>query len=68
MASVTDREDMKELLKEAITELLQERQELLHDLVAEIVEDIALARAIREGLGTGRVGRDEVFRALDHSS
>ncbi|MEH2388367.1 MAG: hypothetical protein V7K14_21870 [Nostoc sp.] len=40
---------LKELLKTAIFELLQEQKEVLDDLFVEIMEDIALERAIKEG-------------------
>ncbi|MBM4037639.1 MAG: hypothetical protein FJ290_03915 [Planctomycetes bacterium] len=65
MTTTLDREQMKNVLKEAIIELVQEREGVFRDLVADIVEDIALARAIREGLGSGRVSRDEVLRVLE---
>lgn len=43
---------LKKLLKEALVETLQEQRELLHDVFAEVLEDIALAEAIREGRQT----------------
>ncbi|MHC5833177.1 MAG: hypothetical protein ACYT04_98625 [Nostoc sp.] len=36
-------------MKTAIVELFQEQKEVLDDLFAEIMEDIALERAIKEG-------------------
>lgn len=43
MAEITiDESKLKELLKTAIVELLQERKEVVYDLLAEIIEDIAL--------------------------
>jgi hypothetical protein len=46
-------------------ELLQERKDLIYDLVTEIVEDYALARAIKEGEQTRKVSREKVVRALE---
>jgi len=37
-------------------------------LVAEIIEDFALLRAIREGEDTETVRREEVFRVLEEMS
>jgi len=54
-------EAMKRVLKEALAETLHEQRELLH----EVLEDIALAEAIREGQQTDRVDRDEVFDVLE---
>jgi hypothetical protein len=56
---------LKKLFKEALTETLQEQRELLHDVFAEVLEDIALVEAIREGQQTEKVPREEIFRALE---
>jgi hypothetical protein len=47
---IIDDQTLKELLKEALIEFLQKRPEVLRDVLAEAVEDIGLAQAIREGL------------------
>jgi len=59
-----DRADLKQTLKEALTETLQEQRELLHEVFAEVLEDFALAEAIREGQKSKRATRAEVFRIL----
>jgi len=63
-----DETQIKELFKQAFVELLQERKDLLHELVAEIIEDLALLEAIREGEETEPVLREEVFRVLEGAS
>jgi spore coat polysaccharide biosynthesis protein SpsF (cytidylyltransferase family) len=60
-----DETQIKELFKQAFVELLQERKDLFYELVAEIIEDFALLRAIKEGEDTATVGREEVFRVLE---
>jgi spore coat polysaccharide biosynthesis protein SpsF (cytidylyltransferase family) len=60
-----DETQIKELFKQAFVELLQERKDLLYELVAEIIEDFALVEAIREGEETEPVRREEVFRVLE---
>ncbi len=60
-----DETQIKELFKQALEELLQERKDLLYDLVAEVIEDFGLLRAIKEGEGTATVRRAEVFRILE---
>ncbi len=59
---------LKQMLKEALVEVLQEQRELLRDVFAEVLEDYALAEAIREGQGTKPATRDEVFRILQGRS
>jgi len=46
-----------------VAESLREQRDLLHDVFTEVLEDIALAEAIREGRQTGFVDREEVIRS-----
>ena len=66
MATATvDEERLKALLKSALVEALEEHRELVQDIVEEALEDIALARAVEQGLGSQPVSRDEVFTLLE---
>ena len=56
---------LKDVLKAALIEVLEERSDLLRDVLAEVMEDVALSRAIQEGETSGAVSRDEIFRALE---
>ena len=62
--STLDEDRLKELLKTAIVEVLEERRDLVRELIEEAVEDIALVRAIEEGQKSPLVSRDEVFKIL----
>ena len=62
--NVLDEKQIKESVKQALVELLRESKHLLHELIAEIVEDYGLARAIKEGQQTPKVSRQKVVRAL----
>lgn len=55
---------LKELLKAAIVEVLEERRELVLDVFEEALEDVALVRAMEEGERSPLVTRDEVFKLL----
>jgi len=59
---------LKALLKSALIEVLEERSDLLRDVLAEVMEDVAMVRAIQEGESSGLVSRDEVFRALENGA
>jgi len=63
-----DEAHIKELLKQALVEVIQERRDLLYDLLAEVVEDALLLRAIQEEEGSATAPREEVFRALEKVS
>jgi hypothetical protein len=66
MVEITlDETKLKELMKTAILELLQEHKEVFYDLLAEVIEDIALENAIKEGENTEPVSRDAIFKLLE---
>lgn len=56
---------LKDLVKQAILELVQERRDELQDVFVEALEDLALARAIEEGESTEVVSKVEVLRILE---
>ena len=56
---------LKDLVKQAILELVQERRDELQDVFVEALEDLALARAIEEGESTGVVSKVEVLQILE---
>ena len=60
--------ELKQILKEVLTETLHEQRGLLHEVFAEVLEDFGLAEAIREGQQTDRVDRSEVFDILERRS
>ncbi len=55
----------KQLLKEVLAETLREQRDLLHEVFAEVIEDMALAEAIRQGRETEPVSRDAIFQVLE---
>jgi hypothetical protein len=61
---LTNSEQVKDLFKQALLEILQEERELFYDLFAEIIEDMALVKAIKAGEESEVVSRDEVFALL----
>jgi len=63
---VADKNQLKEMFKQAFTELLQEQRDLLYDVFAEVLEDIAMVNAIKEGEATALVPRKEVFEILEN--
>ena len=65
MAATFDEEKLRDLLKSALVEALEENRDLVQDIVEEATEDFALARAIEQGLGSESISRDEVFAILD---
>lgn len=48
-----------------MVEVLRDERDTLREVLAEVVEDSALAGAVREGQDSELVDRDEVFRILE---
>lgn len=65
MATSIDEAKLKDLLKSAVAEVLEERREFVKEIIEEAMEDVALTRAIDEGVGTDSVSRKEVFTILE---
>jgi hypothetical protein len=65
METLINEARLKELLKEAVIEVIEERRAILYEVLAEVIEDIALTRAIMEGESTERVSEDEIFKLLE---
>jgi hypothetical protein len=68
MAEVASEDErLKALFKTALLEVLEERKDLLREVIEETLGDIALARAIEAGERTQEVSRSEVFSVLEGS-
>jgi len=65
---IADKNQLKEVFKQAFAELLQEQKDLLYDVFTEVLEDIALVNAIKEGEETEMVSRKQVFEILESES
>ena len=67
MTAVEERR-LKGLLKTALTEILQERQDLLRDAIRESFEDVALLRAIQLGDKTPLISRRKILQRLERGA
>jgi len=55
---------IKNIFKEALVEVLEERQDLFATVVMETLEDFAMMRAIQEGEKSELVSREEIMQVL----
>ncbi|MEA5511689.1 hypothetical protein VB715_18095 [Crocosphaera sp. UHCC 0190] len=63
-----DKNLLKETLKTAILEIIQENPDEFQKLLTEVIEDIAMTQAIEEGEKTELVDRDSIFNLLNRES
>jgi cob(I)alamin adenosyltransferase len=65
MESSINQDQLKALIKAALVEVLEERQDLLLEAIAQALEDMAFARAIEEGESSELIKREAVFSLLE---
>jgi hypothetical protein len=62
--TATEERRLKVLLKEAVTEVLEERQDILRAAVQESLEDMAMLKAIQDDEKSPLVSRKKIFQRL----
>jgi len=67
MAAVEEHR-LKGLLKTAVAEVLEERQDLLCDAVRETLEDVAMIRAIQLGEKSPVTSSKKIFQRLERAA
>ena len=65
METSMDHGKPKEIFKQAIIEAMEEKRDVVHDLLVEAMEDLAMIHAIEQGEETGLASRDEVLGILE---
>ena len=63
-----DESRIKQLFKEALIEVIEERRSVFHELLIEAIEGNALVRAIQDEEDSTPVSRQEVLKLLDNGS
>ena len=65
MQTVIDEDKLKQVFKDAMIEMLEEKQNVFHDMIVDAIEEMALIRAIREGEHTETVSKKEIYNILE---
>ncbi len=68
METPIDEVRIKQWIKEALVEVVEERKDVLYELLTEVMEDVAMVHAIQEGETTRPVHKQEVLALLDEST
>ena len=63
--TVLTEEQTKNLLRQVLVELFEERKSEFHKLIIEAIEEVALANAIRAGRKNEFVSEDEIQAILE---
>ena len=62
--SIND-EKMRDILKEILIEMIQEKRDLFYEIIVEAIEEVALANAITEGRKDDFVSEDRILGMLE---
>ena len=65
MELTIDETKAKELLKQIMVELVEEKRDLFYEIIVEALEEIGLANAIREGRRNEFVPETEIMAILE---
>jgi flagellar biosynthesis/type III secretory pathway protein FliH len=64
MPTESNKEMVREMLREVLLEFLEEKKGVLYDVLVEVIEDLALSRAIIVGEDSDLVDREEVMNII----
>ncbi len=62
---ILNSDQLKEMLKSAIVELIRDNRKEVSEFLAEIIEDVAMEQAIAEGEATELVSRESILQLLE---
>ena len=68
MSISVEREELKSIIKESVTKLLEQNRELFAGIIEEVIEDKLFMDAMKAGESSELVSRDTVFAALENES
>ena len=68
MNTQLEKEQMKSLIKESISEAFEQNREYFGQIIEEIIEDKFFLKALKEGEETELVSREEIFNALKNET
>jgi hypothetical protein len=64
MSISLEREELKGIIKESVSELFEQNRELFAGIIEEVIEDKLFMDAMKAGESSELVSRDAVFAAL----
>ena len=65
MEIIIKEDEIKSMLEDIVFKLFQEKKEIFRDIVEEVMEDIALCKAIEEGRKDEFVSQEKIMEILN---
>jgi len=63
--SAAEQQELKQIVKEAVKEVMIENSGMMKDLLVEVLDDIALLQRMEEGRKTELVSREQIMEHLE---
>ena len=68
MDTGSNKDTLRQMVKEVLQECLEEKKGVLYDVLVEVVEDLALSRAITEGEESELADSEEVRQIISRQA
>ena len=59
-------EQIKDMLEEVVLKLLVDNKDMFREIIEEVIEDLALSKAIEEGKESEFVDEDKILEIIDN--
>ena len=63
-----EKEELKGIIKESVSELFEQNREVFASIIEEVIEDKLFMEALKNGESSGLVSRGAIFAALKNES
>lgn len=68
MSISVEKEELKDIIKESITEIFEQNRDIFAHIIEEVIEDKLFMGALIGGESTNLVSREAIFEALENES
>lgn len=68
MSVSVDKEELKDLIKQSVSELFVENRELFAEIIEEVIEERLFMELVKSGEASEIVPREAIFATLDNES
>ena len=68
MSISVEKEELKDIIKESVTEIFEQNRDIFAHIIEEVIEDKLFMGALIGGESTDLVSRDAIFEALENES
>lgn len=68
MSISVEKEELKDIIKESVSEIFEQNRDLFAQIIEEVIEDKLFMEAILGGESTEIVSRESIFKTLENEN